>query len=74
MTKFSFDIQKEIEKLTRNGTDIIDAIVHVCAQHNIDLETAASLIKKDAVLKSKLQIEAENMNILRKSARLPIDL
>lgn len=74
MSKFTFDIAKEIEKLTRNGTDIIDAIVHVCTKHNIDIETAASLIKKDAVLKSKLQIEAENMNILRKSARLPIDL
>lgn len=74
MSKFNFDITKEIEKLTRSGTDIIDAVVHVCAKHNIDIETAASLIKKDAVLKSKLQMEAENLNILKRSARLPIDV
>jgi len=65
---------KEIEKLTRSGSDIIDAVVHVCSKYNIDIETAASLIKKDAALKSKLQIEAENMNILKRSARLPIDI
>jgi hypothetical protein len=73
LSKFNVDFAKEIEKLTHGGTvDIIDAICHYCADHNIDIETAASLIKKDAVLKSKIQIEAENLNILSRSARLPI--
>lgn len=73
MSKFNVDFAKEIDKLTRNGTvDIIDAICHFCTQNNIDIETAASVIKKDAVMKSKIQIEAENLNILKPSARLPI--
>lgn len=73
MSKFNVDFAKEIEKMTRNGTvDIIDAICHYCSKNNIDIETAAAVIKKDAVLRSKIQIEAENLNILKPSARLPI--
>ncbi len=32
----------------------------------------AGLIKKDPVFKSKIQVEAENLNILKKGATLPI--
>lgn len=75
MSKFNVDLSKEVERLTRNGEiDVIDAICHWCAENGIDIETAAALIKKDAVLKAKVQIQAENLNILKPSARLPIDL
>lgn len=75
MSKFNVDLTKEVERLTRDGkVDIIDAICHWCHENNIDVETAAALIKKDAVLRAKIQIEAENLNILKPSARLPIDV
>ena len=74
MSKFNIDLAKEIEQLTSNGIDVIDAICHICSKYNLDVESAASYVKKDAVLKSKVQIEAENLNILRRSARLPIDV
>lgn len=74
MSKFNVDLAKEIERLTKNGrTDIIDAVCHWCAENNVDVETAAALIKKDAVLRAKIQIEAENLNILKPSAKLPLD-
>ena len=73
-TKFNVDLSKEIERFTRQGVDVIDAVCHWCAENNVDIETVAAIIKKDAVLKSKLQIEAENLNILKSSARLPIDV
>jgi hypothetical protein len=74
MSKFNVDLSKEIERLTKGGkTDIIDAVCHWCQENNIDIETAASLIKKDAVLRAKIQIEAENLNIIKSSAKLPID-
>lgn len=73
MSKFNINISKEIEKLMKNGdVDIIDAVCHWCSENNVDVETVATLIKKDSVLKSKIQVEAENLNILSKSARLPI--
>lgn len=75
MSKFNVDLAKEIERLTKEGkVDIIDAVCHWCHENNIDVETAAALIKRDAVLRSKIQIEAENLNILKSSARLPIDV
>lgn len=73
MSKFNVDLHREVERLTRNGTvDVIDAICHWCKENNVDIETAAALIKKDPVLKAKIQIEAESLNILAPSAKLPI--
>ena len=62
----------EIESLRCNGhIEYIDAIVHWCAKNNVEIEYAASLVKKDQVLKSKLQVEAEELNFVKKSAKLP---
>lgn len=75
MSKFNVDLAKEIERLTKGGkAGIIDAICHWCEKNDVDVETVASLIKKDAVLRAKIQVEAENLNILKGSAKLPIDL
>ena len=46
--------------------------MHYCESNNIEVETAASLIKQSAVLKAKIQLEAENLNLVRRSGRLPI--
>lgn len=75
MSKFNVDLNKEVERLTRNGqVDVIDAICHWCKENNVDVETVAALIKRDQVLKAKVQIEAENLNILKPSAKLPLDI
>lgn len=73
MSKFNVDLAKEVERITR-GSDlgVIDAVCHWCEENNIDVETAAALIKKDPVLKAKLQIEAEELRILSPSAKLPL--
>ena len=64
---------QEIEVLyqTKN-IQYIDAVVYWCEKNNVEVEYAASLIKKDPVFKSKIEVEAENLNILKKGARLPI--
>lgn len=64
---------REIEELCKNGNmEYIDAIVHWCEQNKIEIETIANFIKKDGILKSKIKLEAENLNYLKKGARLPI--
>ena len=64
---------EEVEKLCRDkNIEYIDAIVFWCEKNNLEIETAAYWIKRDPVMKSKLQVEAENLNILKKGARLPI--
>jgi len=50
----------------------IDAICLFCEQNNLETETAGKLVS--GVLKAKIQIEAEELNFLKKSktAKLPI--
>jgi hypothetical protein len=63
----------DIEKMRRDkNLDYIDAVLLWCEDNKIEIEFAASLIKKDAVFKAKMQIEGENLNILKRGARLPI--
>ena len=62
-----------IENLrSSKNIDYIDAVVLWCETNKIEIEFIASLIKKDPAMKSKLQVEAENLNILKRGARLPI--
>lgn len=67
-TKFIKEIERMREK---NRVEYIDAIVTWCEKNKVEVEYIASIVKKDPVLKSKLQVEAENMNIIKKTAKLP---
>lgn len=64
---------EEIEVLCRDkNIEYIDAVVFWCEKNNLEIETAAYWIKRDPVMRSKIQAEAENLNILKRGARLPI--
>ena len=64
---------EQIEVLCRSkNMEYVDAVVHWCEVNKLEVEYAASIIKKDPVIKAKIQVEAENMNILKRGARLPI--
>jgi uncharacterized protein YeaC (DUF1315 family) len=64
---------EEIEVICRDkNLEYIDAVIMWCEKNNIEVETAAYWIKKDSVMKSKIQTEAEDLNILKRGARLPI--
>lgn len=60
-----------IEKMVEEKNyDYIDAIVEYCRENNVDVETAASLIKKSSPkLKAALKREAEGLNLIRKRKR-----
>ena len=51
-------------------TDHIDAIVTYCEEMELEIEVAASLIND--VLKSKLEEEAQQNNVIPRSAKLPL--
>ena len=71
-----FDLNKfttDIENMCRTkDIEYIDAVVHWCDKNKIDIEYIAGIIKKDPVIKSKIQAEAENLNVLKRGAKLPI--
>lgn len=63
----------EIEHLCKTkNLEYIDAVIHWCEKNKIEVEYIANIIKKDPVFKSKIQAEAENLNVLKRGARLPI--
>jgi hypothetical protein len=70
------DIQKfslEIEEIVyMKDIPYIDAVIMYCEQSNFEVETAAKLIS--GVLKSKIQLEAEELHFIKKAttSQLPI--
>jgi len=67
------NFKDEIEKIYNNGAvSYLDAIMHFTEKHNIEPEAIASIISRNNVLKSRLQQEAEDLNIIEKTSRLPI--
>lgn len=62
---------KEIENLVAT-TDLnyIEAIVEHCNRTGMEIEVASTLINNN--LKAKIENDAQDLNLLPKSARLPI--
>lgn len=64
---------EEIETLCKDkNIEYIDAIVLWCERNKLEVETAAYWIRKDPTMKAKIQAEAENLNYIKRGARLPI--
>ena len=64
---------KEIEILVfEKKMEYIDAVVYYCEKNNMEIETAAQLIKQNQRFKAKIRNEAEDLHYLPKISRLPI--
>lgn len=72
LSNISFEtFSHQIEYLCKEkGIEYIDAIVYWCETNGVEVEYAANLVKKNQVLKLKLQKEAEDLNFIKKTARL----
>jgi len=63
----------EIEKIVKDKKiPYLDAVMYYVECNNVEIETAASYIKSSQTLKAKITIEAEDLNMVKGSARLPI--
>ena len=64
---------EEIELMVKElNITHFDAIIHYCERNTVEIETVASLVKGSQVLKSKVMLDAQDLNMVKKSARLPI--
>ena len=48
----------------------MDTIINYCTEKDIDIEAVAPLI--NSVLKERIRLEAEEANLMKRSARLPL--
>lgn len=69
--EFSFINEIEIIKKEKQ-INYIDAVLYWCDTKEIEIEMIADFIKKDPMLKSKIQSDAEDLNFIKKGNRLPI--
>jgi hypothetical protein len=65
------NFSSDIEKIsTEKCMSLIDSIVYYCEAHGLEVEVASSLVT--SALKSKIREEAESLNLLKKTAKLPL--
>jgi len=67
--KFSQDVEKIAYE---NKMNYIDAIVHYCETHEIEIESVSKLISKP--LKEKLKYDAQKLNYIKKTSRAKLML
>lgn len=48
----------------------MDAVLEHCKQSSLEEEVAATLLS--SAIKAKIHLEAEDLNLIRKTARLPL--
>jgi len=67
----SIRFMANIEELVqRTNMTYIDAIVHYCEENKLEPETAGSMVS--GKLKQLVQEEAEDLNLVQKTSKLPI--
>jgi hypothetical protein len=66
-------ILKEVNGYVNNEVSYIDAIVHFAHKHDIEIELVGDIIRRSAVLKSKVREDAERFNLLEeRTTQLPL--
>ena len=59
-----------IKLATEKKIEMMEAVCLYCEQSGLEIEVAATLLSQ--AIKSKIQEEATNLNLLKKEGRLPI--
>lgn len=72
MTRMKVICETIEELVWKHDLSYMDAIIHYCEENGVELEIFAKAIKTNDMLKSKIQLEAESLHYLPKSAMLPI--
>ena len=68
------EMQEFSEKITslamESGDSIMDTIVTYCEETGLEIDVASTLIS--SALKAKIREEAQELNLLKKTAKLPV--
>ena len=69
----SVDFVRDIEGIVAD-TDVsyMEALVEYTEAHSLEFETVGQIVAEMPVIREKLAIEAEGLNLLPKTSRLPL--
>lgn len=59
-----------LDSIEQHKLTAIDAVVYVSEKENLEIETVSRLIDKP--LKEKIEAEAQELNLMKKTEKLPI--
>lgn len=66
------EIHKEISKLVNKGVSYIDALVHYANEHDLEIELVGEIIRRSPIIKSKVRDDAEKLNLVEVTHKLPV--
>ena len=66
------EIHKEISKLVNKGVSYIDALVHYAEDHDLEIEVLGEIIRRSSIIKSKVRDDAEKLNLVEVTHKLPV--
>lgn len=77
--KTSFEKNREfgitVENLVADGDlSYMEALVHIMDKENIDEESMSKLVKKNPVVKMKLELESQRLNLVEKEEQNTLPL
>lgn len=65
-------IMRDIAYMIDSGVSYIDAICEYASKNELEIEVVGEVIRRSPVLKAKIYEEAESLNLVEKTVRLPI--
>ena len=65
-------ILKEIAKWVNEDVSFLDALAHYADKHDLEVELIGEIVRRSPILKAMVREDAEKLNMLEKTSRLPI--
>ncbi len=65
-------ILSEIQGFVNEEVSYIDALVYYAETHNLEIDLIGEIIRRSPVLKSKVRDDAERLNMVERTTKLPI--
>lgn len=62
----------EIQSYVNEEVSYIDALVYYAETNNLEIDLIGEIIRRSPVLKSKVRDDAERLNMVERSTKLPI--
>lgn len=66
------EIMCEVVKYVNKEVSFIDALVHYAEKNDLEIEMIGEIVRRSQVLKAKVREDAEELNLLEKTTRLPV--
>lgn len=72
MELFVQEITALVKSDETGQTSFLDAAVHYAEKNNMEIESVADMIRKIPIIKSYIQEEAQELNLIEKTTQLPL--